>query len=260
MNFLKRLAKPHQWGFVFVGFFCLLLGTQSVAQAPLRYEIPSFGDTHVLNAEKYVMVLIYNDGDQPVKLTLPRAEFPWWGWDYAICPPPCGQSKVVAAHASEILFCKLPTRNLGRHIKTVDLKTDMPSQPTFTIEFRYEVVIAGVLEFEQENLDLGKVPVGEPLEVVFNCRNAGPGPCTIIACKGPFGIVNHSPDAIPPGGSGHVSYTTCARLGMNRKTITVMTDNADVTRVLNFQYEGVEKPFHIQAQPPAVPSQVPGNQ
>lgn len=94
-------------------------------------------------------------------------------------------------------------------------------------------------------VDAGEVPVGEPIDVVFEIENRGDAPLRITEVRPTCGCtVAEYDESIEPGETGeiHATIDTTSILGPNAKAITVFTNDPDNPR-LQLTVQSDVKPF-----------------
>jgi hypothetical protein len=94
-------------------------------------------------------------------------------------------------------------------------------------------------------LDAGEVPVGEPIDVVFEIENQGDAPLQITEVRPTCGCtVAEYHESIEPGETGaiHATIDTTSIVGPNAKSITVFTNDPDNPRI-QLTVQSDVKPF-----------------
>ncbi len=94
-------------------------------------------------------------------------------------------------------------------------------------------------------VDAGEVPVGEPIDVVFEIENQGDAPLSITEVRPTCGCtVAEFDETIEPGATGkvHAQVDTTSIVGPNAKAITVFTDDPDNPRI-QLTVQSDVKPF-----------------
>lgn len=99
----------------------------------------------------------------------------------------------------------------------------------FNVSFGMENPQA-VIEWKQTEIDFGKVPFNEPIEVEFTFKNPGMIPLVISEVKPSCGctVANYPKQPIGSGGEGAIKVTFDAKTpGYFSKTISVYSNSAD---------------------------------
>ncbi len=104
----------------------------------------------------------------------------------------------------------------------------------------------GVLKFNKETHDLGKLTEGPLATYNFEVTNTGTAPVVITSAQASCGCTTPewSKDPIMPGGKSviKVGYNTSGRPGPFNKTITVMSNAENATTILTIKGDVAAKP------------------
>jgi hypothetical protein len=104
----------------------------------------------------------------------------------------------------------------------------------------------GVLKFNKETHDFGKLTEGPLATYNFEVTNTGTAPVVITSAQASCGCTTPewSKDPIMPGGKSviKVGYNTSGRPGPFNKTITVMSNAENATTILTIKGDVTAKP------------------
>ncbi len=104
----------------------------------------------------------------------------------------------------------------------------------------------GVLKFNKETHDFGKLTEGPLATYNFEVTNTGTAPVVITSAQASCGCTTPewSKDPIMPGGKSviKVGYNTSGRPGPFNKTITVMSNAENATTILTIKGDVTPKP------------------
>jgi hypothetical protein len=102
---------------------------------------------------------------------------------------------------------------------------------------------AAAITFESTSQQLGQIPQGKPVEVVFGFRNSGSDVLIISAAKGSCGCtqVEFPTEPIAPGATATIRGTyDAAKVGVFNKSIAVTSNAAEAPTQLTFSGEVVK--------------------
>ena len=102
---------------------------------------------------------------------------------------------------------------------------------------KVEVNASSAMEWEQTEIDLGKIDQGKPVDITFNFKNTGTAPVIISDVKAGCGCtaVNFDNKPVAAGDSSEITATFNAKAeGPFNKSIRVYTNLTDEPVVLKF--------------------------
>ena len=115
---------------------------------------------------------------------------------------------------------------------TFELKTPTTLAPT-------------TMEWSEESHDFGKIPEGDKVSHTFTFRNTGNNPLKIETVKPSCGCTtpDWTKDEIAPGETGmiKVEFDSKGKIGMQRKSVTVIANTSPKAKVLSFSGEVISE-------------------